>query len=55
MFHIKGGYGVGIIQDEKRIEYLDLKKFSFNKSRKLLKSYKGSLSDAIIEERRGIT
>jgi hypothetical protein len=52
MFHIKGGYGVGIIHDKKKIEYLDLKKFYFNKSRKLLESYKGSLSDAIIEERR---
>jgi hypothetical protein len=55
MFHIKGGYGVGIIQDEKKTEYLDLNKFSFNKSRKLLEGYKGYLSDTIIEERRGIT
>ncbi len=31
---------------------LDLKRFSFSKSRELLKDYKGSLSDAVIEERR---
>jgi len=57
MFAVKGGYKYGrvIIQKEKKTEYLDLNKFSFNKSRKLLESYKGSLSDAIIEERRGIT
>ncbi len=30
----------------------DISKFSFKKARKLLESYKGSLSDAIIEERR---
>jgi len=30
----------------------NLKKFSFNKSRELLKDFKGSLSDVIIEERR---
>jgi len=30
----------------------DLKSLSFNKSRELLKDYKGSLSDAVIEERR---
>jgi len=30
----------------------DLNKFSFTKARKLLESYKGSLSDAIIDERR---
>ena len=33
-------------------EKLDISKFSFKKARKLLESYKGSLSDAIIEERR---
>ncbi|MBE0525000.1 MAG: hypothetical protein IBX40_11820 [Methanosarcinales archaeon] len=33
-------------------EKLDMSKFSFNKARKLLKGYEGSLSDAIIEERR---
>ncbi len=37
------------ISDSKQI---DLKKFSFEKSRELLKNYKGSLSDAVIEERR---
>lgn len=31
---------------------LDISKFSFKKARKLLAGYKGSLSDAIIEERR---
>ena len=31
---------------------IDLRKFSFNKSRELLKNYKGSLSDVVIEERR---
>lgn len=31
---------------------VDLNKFSFQKSKKLLKSLKSSLSDAIIEERR---
>jgi len=34
-------------------EKLDMSKFSFKKTRKLLENYKGSLSDAIIEERRG--
>lgn len=33
-------------------EKLDMSKFSFKKAKKLLESYKGSLSDAIIEERR---
>ncbi len=33
-------------------EKLDLGKFSFKKAKKLLESYKGSLSEAIIEERR---
>jgi len=32
-------------------EKLDMNKFSFKKTRKLLESYEGSLSDAIIEER----
>ncbi len=31
---------------------LDINRFSFKKARKLLEGYKGSLSDAIIEERR---
>ena len=55
MFAIKGGYGKEIIQGDTKIEYLDLNKFSFSKSRKLLESYKGSLSDAIIKERRATT
>ncbi len=33
---------------------LDLRKFSFNKSRALLKDYKEVLSDVIIEERRSV-
>jgi hypothetical protein len=33
-------------------EKLDVNKFSFKKARKLLESYEGSLSEAIIEERR---
>jgi len=33
-------------------EKLDINKFSFKKARKLLEKYEGSLSDAIIEERR---
>ncbi len=31
---------------------VDMAKFSFKKAKKLLSSYKGSLSDAVIEERR---
>ncbi|TAN44166.1 MAG: hypothetical protein EPN22_07825 [Nitrospirae bacterium] len=31
---------------------LDINKFSFKKAKKLLSGYKGSLSNAIIEERR---
>lgn len=31
---------------------MNLNKFSFNKARKILKKYKGSLSEAVIEERR---
>ncbi|MDG6027677.1 MAG: hypothetical protein E3K40_13425 [Candidatus Brocadia sp.] len=34
------------------VRKLDINKFSFKKARKLLEGYKGSLSDAIIEERR---
>ena len=34
------------------VRKLDINKFSFKKARKLLESYKGSLSDTIIEERR---
>lgn len=33
-------------------EKFNMSKFSFNKARKLLEGYEGSLSDAIIEERR---
>lgn len=39
-------------EDVEISEQIDLKKFSFEKSRELLKNYKGSLSDAVIEERR---
>jgi hypothetical protein len=52
MFAIKSGYGRVIIQGDKKIECLNLNKFTFNTSRKLLENYKGSLSDEIIEERR---
>ncbi len=38
--------------DDKETKKLDLDKFSFNRSRTILKDYKGSLSDALIEERR---
>jgi len=31
---------------------LNLELFSFDKSKKILKNYKGSLSEAVIEERR---
>lgn len=31
---------------------LNLNKFSFHKARKILKKYRGSLSEAVIEERR---
>ncbi|NUO08148.1 MAG: hypothetical protein HUU08_05605 [Candidatus Brocadia sp.] len=34
------------------VRRLDINKFSFQKARKLLESYKGSLSDAVIEDRR---
>jgi hypothetical protein len=34
------------------VRRLDINNFSFKKARKLLESYKGSLSDAVIEERR---
>jgi hypothetical protein len=33
-------------------EKLDLQKFLFRRAKELLKDYKGSLSDAVIEERR---
>lgn len=38
------------IKNGKRLSLTD---FSFFKSREILKDYKGSLSDAVIEERRG--
>lgn len=34
------------------IANIDLSKFSFNESRRILKEFKGSLSDAVIDERR---
>ena len=37
---------------EDRDELIDLKKFSFLKSQKVLKDFKGSLSDTVIAERR---
>lgn len=37
---------------EKETKKLDISEFSFNRSRDILKDYKGSLSDAVIEERR---
>ena len=37
--------------DEKAGNKLDMKSFSFSKSREILKNYTGSLTDAIIEER----
>ncbi len=33
-------------------EAIDLNKFSFEECREILKDYKGSLSEAVIEERR---
>jgi len=39
------------IESEKP-QKLNLNEFSFNRSKEILKDYKGSLSDAIIEERR---
>lgn len=38
--------------EEEKPQELDLDQFSFKRSKKLLKDYKGSLSDAVIEERR---
>ena len=34
------------------VRKVDIRRFSFNKARELLADYKGSLSEAIIEERR---
>ena len=46
MFHIKGGYGVGIIQDEKSITYYKqiLNKFK----RKLLARYKDNIISLVL-------
>jgi len=38
--------------EAKTSKKFDFKNFSFDKSKELLKDYQGSLSDAIIEERR---
>lgn len=38
--------------DVPKANKLNLELFSFDKSRKILENYKGSLSDAVIEERR---
>jgi hypothetical protein len=45
---------ITFLEDIKRSnsKKIDFQKFSFSKSRELLKDYKGSLSDTIIEERR---
>jgi hypothetical protein len=37
---------------EKETKKMNLSDFSFNRSKEILKDYKGSLSDTIIEERR---
>ena len=37
---------------DKETKRMNLGDFSFNRSREILKDYKGSLSDAVIEERR---
>jgi len=37
---------------EEGTKKMDLGKFSFNRSKDILKDYKGSLSDTVIEERR---
>ncbi|MDQ1353854.1 MAG: hypothetical protein QG657_4161 [Acidobacteriota bacterium] len=38
--------------EEEEIKTINLDDFSFNRAREILKDYKGSLSDAVIEERR---
>ena len=45
---------VTFLEDVKNehVARFDVKKFAFVKARKILKDYKGSLSDAVIEERR---
>lgn len=37
---------------EEETKKLNLNEFSFNRSKEILKDYKGSLSDTVIEERR---
>ena len=37
---------------EEKTKKLDISEFSFNRSKDILKDYKGSLSDTVIEERR---
>jgi hypothetical protein len=37
---------------EEGTKKMDLSEFSFNRSKDILKDYKGSLSDTVIEERR---
>jgi len=38
--------------EEEETKRIDLRDFSFNRAKEILKDYKGSLSDAVIEERR---
>jgi hypothetical protein len=38
--------------EEEETKKLNLSDFSFNRSKEILKDYKGSLSDTVIEERR---
>lgn len=38
--------------EKEETKELNLSDFSFNRSKEILKDYKGSLSDALIEERR---
>ena len=38
--------------EKEETKKLNLSDFSFNRSKEILKDYKGSLSDALIEERR---
>lgn len=39
-------------RSEPIVDELSLSEFSFSKSREILKNYKGSLSDVLVEERR---
>jgi len=38
--------------EEEETKKINLEDFSFNRAKEILKDYKGSLSDAVIEERR---